>query len=250
VIIDKSGDQVLKGHLIIFGWEAKLLTILGYIQEREKQCGRSMEKLIISDRGNQIPWDEIGGEKIYRVIGDPTETEVLERAGVKESQNIIILADERERTITDAKSILIVLALKSISHTIHVCVEAVDRNNIASLKLARADHIISIPNLREKLLAQAAITHYVSRIYSELFNLETEQSIFPLYVNHHLTGKTINEASKMLYEKDAILLALWDDKEGKVRINPPRSYVLLEEDTVLVLARHGALDSLHRCHWL
>ncbi len=250
MVIDKTTDHALSAHLVIFAWEEKLLSILDYVVKREKKCGRSIEKLIIAGNDNTVPWEKLPGETIFRVIGEPTDNRVLELAEVEKSRNIIILADERERTLADAKSILIVLALKSISREIHVCVEAVDPDNIASLKLARADRIISIPNLREKLLAQSAITHYISNFYSEIFDLQTDQNILPVPVNGDLAGKTVEEVSRELYDKGALLLAVIDNKDGRVRINPSRQHVLVHEESVLVLARQDSLDMLHACHWL
>jgi Trk K+ transport system NAD-binding subunit len=249
VIADKTDGTPLKDHLVIFAWDQKIVKILEFINDREKRCGRNAPILIVTDGANGIPWDEIKGDRIYRLCGDSTDDNVLRGADVEKARNIIILADNRARELADARSILIVLALKSISKDLHVCVEVVDPDNIASLKMARADHIISIPNLREKLLAQSAITHYVSHIYREIFDLEKEQSIFSLSCPEDLKGKKVDELSRELYGRGMILIGLWDHKTERVLINPPRSSVPREDDRIVVLAAQGSVESAMECDW-
>lgn len=249
VIIDKTPEMSLCGHLIFCAWDDKVVEILEYVNFRANQCGTELVSLILTGKDNAITWERISGDKVYRVVGDPTDESVLRLADVEKSHNIIILADERAKKLADAKSILTVLALKSISKRAHICVEAVDSDSIRSLKLARADHIISIPDLREKLLAQSAITHYVSRIYRELFDRYTEQNIFSVPVQVEFVGKSFRETSKHLYEKGAILLALWDEKTGKVHINPPGNYQLHEYDVMMIITNQKNFDFSKLCRW-
>jgi Trk K+ transport system NAD-binding subunit len=249
MIMDKSPDISLKDHLVIFAWDQKIVKILDFVLERERRCGRVASNLIITDSGNGIPWDEIKGEGIYRMMGDPTDDKFLRNADVEKGRNIIILADNRSRELADARSILIVLALKSISKELHVCVEVVDPDNIASLRMARADHIISIPNLREKLLAQAAVTHYVSHIYREIFNLRREQSIFSLSFGDEFKGKKVEEISRDLYGRGMIMIGLWDHKLERVHINPPRQSLLRDDDRIVVLAAQGSVERSRECDW-
>jgi Trk K+ transport system NAD-binding subunit len=234
-------DDTFSDHLVVFAWDDKLLKVLHYIIDMRKRCGITRNILIVAAEDNVISWDRLEGD-ICRLIGDPTDEEVLRKACIASSYNVIVLGDERNRELADARSILIVLAIKSISKKIHVCVEAMDVDNIASLKMARADHIISIPNLREKLLAQASLTHYVSHIYRELFDLDREQSIITISFRESFRGKTISELAKMLYEKEMILIGLWDRRTEKVSLNPGRSYVVQEEDNLIILVKVDGFD--------
>ncbi|MDQ7826655.1 MAG: NAD-binding protein [Candidatus Eremiobacteraeota bacterium] len=247
MIIDKEASFTLEDHLVILAWDERLVKVLSHIESRQKLCGLPAINLVISAGANSIPWEKLPGEKVYRLIGDPTDEGLLRAADIEKARNVILLANEKERSVADARSILIILAIKSISKNIHVCVEVVDTDNIASMKLARADHIISIPNLREKLLAQAAVTHYVSHVYKELFDLSTSQSLFAIAVNGDLVGKTVSEASALLYKKEMLLIALSDRKTEKPRINPPRSYCLAREDQILVLANQHTFDFARLC---
>lgn len=241
MIRDISIDDSFNDHLVIFAWDDKLLKILHYIIEMKDRCGISRTILIVAAESSAISWDGIEGE-VHRLIGDPTDEKVLKRAAIESSYNVIILGDERNRELADARSILIVLAIRSISKRVHVCVEAMDVDNIASLRMARADHIISIPNLREKLLAQASLTHYVSHVYKELFDLEREQSIITISFHESFRGKSISELSRNLYDQHMVLIGLWDQKSEKVILNPARSYVVQEDDNLIVLVRISTFD--------
>jgi len=238
---DITPDDTLRDHLIVFASDDKLLKVLHYIIDMKNRCGITRNILIVAAEDNVISWDRLEDD-IYRLIGDLTDEAVLKKACIESSYNVIVLGDGRNRALADARSILIVLAIKSISKSVHVCVEAMDVDNIASLKMARADHIISIPNLREKLLAQASITHYVSHIYRELFDLDREQSIVTISFRESFRGKTISELTKMLYEKEMVLIGLWDRKTERVSLNPRRSYVVQEDDNLIILVKINGFD--------
>jgi len=242
LIRDITADDTFNDHLVIFAWDDKLLKVLHYIIEMKERCGITRDILIVAAEDNSISWDGIDDE-INRLIGDPTDEKVLKRAVIESSSNVIILGDEQNSELADARSILTVLAIKSISRNVHVCVEVMDVDNIASLRMARADHIISIPNLREKLLAQSSLTHYVSHIYRELFDLEKEQSIITISFRESFRGKSISELSRTLYEKDMVLIGIWDSKTEKVHLNPRRNYIVQENDNLIILVNMNTLDN-------
>lgn|GEM_PF-2465224 len=247
MIRDITADDTFNDHLIIFAWDNRLLKVLHYIIEMKKRCGITRSILIVASEDSSVSWDGIDDE-ISRLTGDPTDEKVLKRAAIESSSNVIILGDERNRELADARSILIVLAVKSISKSIHVCVEAMDVDNIASLRMARADHIISIPNLREKLLAQSSLTHYVSHIYRELFDLEREHSIITISFRESFRGESINELSRALYEKNMVLIGIWDSKTEKVLLNPRRNYIVEENDNLIILVNMNNLDHTLASH--
>lgn len=250
MITEKTKEICLKNHLVICAWDDKVTKILQFIIEKEKKCGRKRPTLILTDKNNTIKWKSIQGQDIYRVIGDLTDEETLKLADLDKAYNIIMLADGKEKDLADAKSILNVLAMKSFSKDAHICVEVVHPDNIASLKLARADHIISIPNIREKLLAQSAVTHYVSHVYKELFDIKREQNIFSLPVNDEFIGKTFGELACKLYERGMILIALWDHGSGRVHMNPSRARKFVKDDNIIVIARQSDFDFSQACGWV
>lgn len=241
MIKEKEASFKLSDHFVIIAFDYKIEKILQCIFKREKSCQRMTTGLLIADRKNTIPWETLdrisNSFDLYRVIGDPADLLTLRIADVEKANNVIILSDDSEGIYADAKSILIVLALKSISRKIQVSVEVVDPDNISSLKLTRADHIISIPNLREKLLAQAAVTHYVSHIYSELLDMRKEQNLASVSVGLELLGKTVREARAVFYDRGMILVAIMDRRSGSVRINPQSSYVITEDDSAVVISK-------------
>lgn len=247
MIRDITVDDTFIDHLVIFAWDDKLLKVLHYIIEMKERCDITRDILIVAAEDNAVSWDRIDGE-ISRLIGDPTDENVLKRAAIVSSSNVIILGDERNSELADARSILTVLAIKSMSKNVHVCVEVMDVDNIASLRMARADHIISIPNLREKLLAQASLTHYVSHIYRELFDLERDQSIITISFRESFRGESISELSRTLYEKDMVLIGIWDSKTEKVLLNPRRSYIVQENDNLIILVNINTLDHTLASH--
>ncbi len=250
MIHEKTPDIHLKDHLIICAWDNRVAKMLHFIREKETKCGIKRPAVILTDKTSTIAWKEIQGEDIYRVIGDLTDEETLRNADLANSYNIIILSNLKEGDLADAKSILIVLAMKSFSRYAHVCVEAAHPDNIASLKLARADHIISIPNIREKLIAQAAVTHYVSHVYRELFDIKQEQNIFSLPVAGEFVGKSFAEVAVKLYDRGMILIALWDHDSGRVHINPPRDRQFVKDDNIVVIARQSEFDFSRACGWV
>lgn len=250
MIQEKMKDVQLNNHLIICGWDEKVVAILQFILEKERKCGKKRATLILTDKNNTIPWKRIQGDDVYRAVGDLTEEEILATANLDKAYNVILLADEKEHELADAKSILIVLAMKSFSRESHICVEAIHPDNIASLKLARANHIISIPNIREKLIAQAAITHYVSHIYRELFDVRQEQNIFSLPVSEEFLGKRFRDVARKLYERGMILIAIWDHDSEKVQINPPGDRTFGSEDNIIVIARQSDFDFTQACGWV
>lgn len=206
---NKGGDFGLRDHIIICNWSSKADIIVRQLHDVSVHDKRPI--IVITERPEQIPrTTDPAYRGLLMIGGDPADKEILERADVQNAKTVVVLADESDPENTDAKSILIVLAIDAINPNVHVIVELLYSRSETYFKYTHVNEIVCLEQLAEKLLAQSALTPGLSQVYMDLLtqSLETNE-IYQEEVPEVFVGKSYREVEKKIIsmdEKDIILI--------------------------------------------
>lgn len=220
-----------KGHIVICNWNFKAEDIIRELRSDPKT--REIPIVIVA-KTEQKPVDD---EEIFFVQGDATGEQVLKRARIEEASTAIVLLDEGvEPESRDAKAILTVLTIESLSPKVYTCVELLDPGNVQHARRARADEIVVTGELSSRLLVRSALDHGISDVVSELVCGLYGNAFYKVDVPSSYVGKSVEEIFGLLKrEYDTILIAL--EHDGKSVTNPSLSVVAQQGDRLVVLAK-------------
>ena len=196
------------GHTLICNWNSKATTIIEELHD--ETLGTSNPIVILAEDINKVILPETKAfNNVIPLLGDPTNENALLRANIHEASTIIILADDADYSIADAKSIKVSLAVASINPKAHSIVELVHSRNNKYFEYTNVDEIICLEELSEKLLAQSALTHGLSRIYMDLLTQSSDTNeIYIESIPASFIGKKYSEAEEAIMKttKDVILI--------------------------------------------
>lgn len=192
----------LKDHLLICGWNPYAENVLDAIVA----SGEVREIVLV----NELAEDEAAavvarqqGRVVRFVHGDPASEAVLARANVRQARAAIVVADGSRAgaASSDARTILVTLALKSLRPELRVTVEALDAQSEPHLRRAGADDIVISGEFNGFLLSSAAVAPGISQVVRPLLSLSgTELRRVPVPAD--LVGKTYGEVSAALRARD------------------------------------------------
>lgn len=134
----ESGEMMYEGmnHIIVIDWSHKAENAIKEIMKRDKKI-----EIVVID--NLEKAKELS-ERIHYVKGNATDSEVLQRANIKNAKSIIIFADDRiqDQILTDGKSLMIACAIDRICPNIHTTVEIEREEHIENFSHMEVDNFI------------------------------------------------------------------------------------------------------------
>jgi len=219
-----------QGHFIVCGWNHKGPEIVA--QLTSETTGHKHHVVLLGTY-DESPLDH---PQVQFVHGDPTTEEALQRANVAEASRALVLPAQEGHEDADGHSLLVILALRSCNPDIYICVEVLHSRHIVHMKRAGANEIICSTELAANMLAQAALTPGVTRLYDEILSNRYGHEVYRIPVPARLADKTVREAAVDVAQQEPILIMAVDRGEGDVRVNPPADLQLQAADTLLVLA--------------
>ncbi|MFB6120284.1 MAG: NAD-binding protein [Halobacteriaceae archaeon] len=133
--------EVLEDHILVLGYGDLTESVLDELEGEEfivvTQDERHATEL--SDRGIQV------------LTADPTDEDTLRRANVAEARAALVA------TNNDAQDALVVLTVRDLSPDMPIIAAATHRENVAKLRHAGADTVISPAAIGGRLLAQSVL---------------------------------------------------------------------------------------------
>jgi voltage-gated potassium channel len=230
--------QKLEGHLIICGWNRKAEIIVR--QYKDSACSPQMPVVVIAEMEGAPPFsDQTLRAHTQFLNEDFTKVEALEKAGVHRAAKCIILSDTskgRKDRDADARTILAALTIEKLNHEVYTCAEINRREYAQHLEMGNVNDYVVGGEHSAYLLAQAAITRGVMRIFDELLTYEENANKFlKCKVSAKWDGKPFEELLVHLKKtQDALLIGV-SDSHGHVRVNPI-NLMLHEGDELVVIA--------------
>lgn len=217
----KSLDT-LKNHTIICGWNSKIQDMLMDFHHDFPE----KEVVIITNQIHEKP--PFFGKKDFFVKGDPARNADLEKAGIKNAENIIVLSD-RNQNNPDMATVLSVLSIKKLNPKILATVELNDNENLEYIQDAGADNIISIGDLSSKLFIQEIMDAGITNLVNELLSSRYGNQIIKNSINSNFFNEAKYKNFKELvhfYKKNYNVIVFAAEKENEIKVNPENDYIL------------------------
>jgi voltage-gated potassium channel len=268
----------LEDHIVLCGWNSNAEEVIAGLLR--SLPGKKVRLVLV----NELPEDKVEALRYkYRdqgfkfLRGDFAQEETLEKANIARARSAIILADtsgQRSLEKADEHTILGTLAVKSLAPEVKTCAELLNPENRQHLKRANVDEIVVRGEHLGNLLAGAAVSPGLPRVFSLLLSPEEENKMWKVEVPASFVGRTAGDLSAYFRDNhQALLLALLSEEKGlalekiltddssaidqfikrkfeeadrdfygkkdriQVVLNPPNEVLLREEDSAVVLAR-------------
>ncbi len=193
-------EIVVKNHTVICGWNRNVEGILdSFITE-----GVDLNKIIVlineMDPENiQVLATKYSSLEIRFVRGDFTNEKVLKRGSLGQAKSAIVVSDvsgSNSLENADERTILAVLAIKSMNSDIVTCAELVNKENEQHLKRANVDDIIVNGEFSGFLLATATRAPGIPKIVREMLSDESKKGIRQIPISSDFIGRTFLELSE------------------------------------------------------
>jgi voltage-gated potassium channel len=224
----------LENHVIICGWNARVKQIVKTLQ---RDSTRPKIPIVLLASINENPLVEFG---VKFIKGDPSLTDDLQRAGVDVALSAMVITDESDGqphtdSTYDARSVLTVLAIKSVNPKLHVIAEVRDPSNRRHFMNARADEVVVSAEVSEGVVARAATNQGIAWVYEDLLRLDSTPEMYVIDAPKDLVGKAFQAALVRLNTRDnVVLLGLIEN--SKVTMCPPNDCLIGADAQLVVLS--------------
>ena len=180
---DRAMDiNILEDHIVICGWNDDIFDILETLM-----CSNNRNILIIAEN----PLQEIASPRVMLLQGNPSNKETLKMRQIERAFSAIILSEKQEghsSQDTDAKSILVALAINICNPNLHTTIELQNPDNIEHAQNAGVKDFITATAYQGALLAQSASSPGVAKIFAKIF-IDPETYIHYVPVPESMIGQ-------------------------------------------------------------
>ncbi|WP_027410546.1 potassium channel family protein [Anoxybacteroides tepidamans] len=215
------------GHIILIGWNERVRELLRQLMLVDPFASF----VIIDETLDKLPVSE---KHVHFIRGNPTYDSILQKANVQNAKMVVITADQhKNETEADMAAILTLLAVKGLNPDIYAIIEILTAHQTGNAERAGADEVIHTNRLASFAMVNSLQSPGISRIIENLLH-QAEGSTFQfMNVPNELIGETFLQSSRMLLEKQIIVVGIM---RGEVPyINPSPDFLIEEHDRFLVL---------------
>jgi len=222
----------ISDHVLICGWHDSIRSLIEQLTSRDHKSRR--EIVVIDADTDRLP---IRHPDVHFVKGDPTHEETLKLASVERAHSVIVPCDSRlPEHLQDSAATLTMMAVKDANSEMYTCIEVLRGENRRHLERLDIDEVVCLGEFAQALLAQAAMSHGLSRLIEELLTFNQGNEIYRVPLPEVLAGETFRSLLGLLNaEREALLVAV--ERNGQLHTNPPGRFVLEPEDALFLVAR-------------
>ncbi|MGD8315331.1 MAG: ion channel [Syntrophobacterales bacterium] len=205
-----ADQKKVKKHFVVCGWKNEMISVLEDILRVNPDL--SDEDIVVVSTVEPAEVENLrsreGLQNIRFVRGDYVEENVLLRANIKQAAKVLVLADNSTLASdqeVDARTVMSVLTIKTISKDIYTCVELIDSKFKRYLENVHCDEIILSRDYNRILLANATAASGIAHIIQDLLDVEESRLItkdFPA----RFVGDTFANLSKHFMEAENTIL--------------------------------------------
>lgn len=245
-----KGTSVVQeqGHTTIIGFDNNIFSLLSEMIEANANK-KDACIVILGDQSKESMEDAISANipntRTTRIIcrsGRLNEQYSLKRCAVEFSRSVIINIYDDAETVKTLLALSAYIKGKTLTYPeLRFVASLQDSQYIEAAKIAgegRAE-VIYAKDAIARIIANTCRQHGLSHVLSELFNFRGNELYFEAIPE--MTGKTVREA--LLSFSNAVLVGLYTN--GEVRLNPPVSTVITENDKLILLEED---DGSFKCH--
>ena len=190
-------DIDFTNHTLVCGWNSHVEEILR-IFNRYSTSSEAMKIVLANEAQPELM--EVVGEAypnldIKFVRGDYSREPVLHRANIKAAQSAIIVPDATSQSghLSDDKTLLALLTMKSLNPTLKVFAHIVNKENYQHVKRANADEVIVSDQHVGFFLANQILYPGAPQVAMELLDYEHGNDIHRVPLPEEFVGKTFED---------------------------------------------------------
>ena len=205
-----ADQKKVKKHFVVCGWKNEMISVLEDILRVNPDL--TDEDIVVVSTVEPAEVENLRSreslQNIRFVRGDYVEENVLLRANIKQAAKVLVLADNSTQASdqeVDARTVMSVLTIKTISKDIYTCVELIDSKFKRYLENVHCDEIILSRDYNRILLANATAASGIAHIVQDLLDVEESRLItkdFPA----RFVGDTFANLSKYFMEAERTIL--------------------------------------------
>ena len=196
------------------------------------------EVVVAVDTNEQL-LEELRARNILTVIGDATDDEVLDRAGLSRAKGVVATLDD------DKTNMFVVVSARQTNPRLRIVVKAVSPSAAEKLRRAGADSVVAPNFIGGMRIASELLRPHVVRFLDEMLrDKEARLRIEEATVGSDapLIGKTLREAN--LREAAGVLILAVRLGDGEVSYVPPPDLRLDAGQTLIAIGRPAEIAKL------
>lgn len=185
-------------HILICGWNSHVEEILRILNRYNP--GAAAMKVVLANEAQPELMDVVGEAypnlDVRFVRGDYSREPVLNRANIKGARSAIIVPDATAPGghLSDDKTLLALLTMKSMNPKLRVFTHIVNRENYQHVKRANADEVIVSDQHVGFFLANQILYPGAPQVAMEILDYEHGNDIHRVQIPPEFVGKTFEEA--------------------------------------------------------
>ena len=221
----------ISDHVLICGWHDSIRSLIEQLTSHDRDSRR--EIVIIDAATDRLPFRD---PDVHFVKGDPTQEETLMLASADRAHSVIVSCDSRlPEHLQDSAATLTMMAAKDANSEMYTCIEILRGENRRHLERLNIDEVVCLGEFAQALLAQASVSHGLSKLIEELLTFNEGNEIYRVDLPPVLAGETFRSLlGRINSERQALLVAV--ERDGKLYTNPSGRFVLEPEDALFVVA--------------
>jgi voltage-gated potassium channel len=211
-----ADQKKIKRHFVICGWKNEMVSVLEDILCINPRL--SDEDIVVVSTVEQDKMENLRSnpnlQNVRFVRGDYVDENVLLRANIKKADRVLVLADKSGQASdqeVDARTVMTVLTIKTISRDIYTCVELIDSKFKRYLENVHCDEIILSREHNRMLLANATAASGIAHIVQDLLNVEGGRLITRNFPGRFVGDSFANLSSYFMEGESGILIGLLEN---------------------------------------
>jgi voltage-gated potassium channel len=210
----------LKGHYIVCGMGQIGINV---VQELAL-TGREFV-MVDMNKDNLQSYAEQHPAQLY-VLGDATDNEVLQTAGIKHALGVFAVAHD------DNQNLVISLSAKQLNTEVRVIARCHDPKNVTKIRSAGADEIVLLDFAGGQRLVSAMVRPSVAGFMDQMMKAEGELRMEEVVIPQVMNGRTLST----VYQGNQDCLVIAMRGQGEWRFNPSADSALHGDDVLMVMA--------------
>jgi len=216
-----SDAKHLSGHFVVLGHKADMG---GFIQGILKvNPGLPREHLVVVSQADETIMGEL--RQVFPGVlflrGDIVDPMAIQRANVADAARVLVLADEslaRSDQEKDARTVMAVMTLKSLSPGVYTCAEVIDPKYDDHLKLAKCDEVILSREYSRFLLVSATVSEGISRVLHEMLDLSDLKGLQTTEIPSQFLDRPFRELRAHMQSNGRLLLGVLENTGRAIEI--------------------------------
>ncbi len=184
-------------HVLICGWNSHVEEILRILNRYSTAA--TMMKIVMANEAQpelmEVVSEAYPNLDIKFVRGDYSREPVLHRANIKAAQSAIIVPDTTSQSgqLSDDKTLLALLTMKSMNPKLKVFTHVANRENYQHVKRANADDVIVSDQHVGFFLANQILSPGASQVAMEILDYEHGNDIHRVKIPEEFISRTFGE---------------------------------------------------------